>query len=130
LGTSATKTSLKLLAQASKGDRLLQQGMAEYIKGMIEELLGEMPSIVEKLLARRVINGWIVVNSLEVEMAEHTPTDPKKLELLDRSINRANKRHLEAISELVRVRRLQAPKLLSQALRRGDWRGVNDWSIP
>jgi hypothetical protein len=50
--------------------------------------------------------------------------------LSDAQGSRPNKRHLEAISELVRVRRLQVPKLFSEALREGGMCGANNWLIP
>ena len=60
---------------------------------------------------RRVSNGWIAVHALELELTVRPPTDARSREALDKSLRRAQRRYLEAIRELARVRRLQAPRL-------------------
>jgi hypothetical protein len=54
------------------------------------------------------------VQALEVELAAHTPEDSEWHDFLDRLITRAQKRLTEAAHELMRIRRLQAPKTLAQ----------------
>jgi hypothetical protein len=66
------------------------------------------------LLVRRVVNGWVAVHALELEQSVRPPLDAKSREYLDRALGRAQKRYTEAIRELARVRRLQAPRLLAQ----------------
>ena len=72
------------------------------------ELLGESSGVLEKLLARRV------VHALELELTVRPPLDARDRAHLDAALTRAHKRYAEAIRELARVRRLQAPKILAQ----------------
>ena len=77
-------------------------------------MLGENPSILEQLLVRRVINDWIAVNALELELASKNPLDYSSRGDLDKAMTLAHKRYTQAINELMRVRRLQETRLLAQ----------------
>lgn len=70
--------------------------------------------MLERLLARRVVNGWLAVHALELELTVRPPLDARDRAHLDAALTRAHKRYAEAIRELARVRRLQAPKILAQ----------------
>jgi hypothetical protein len=77
-------------------------------------LLGATPTVLERLLARRVVNGWLLVHTLELELTLRPPSDTRDRAHLDATLSRAQKRYTEAIRELARVRRLQAPQILAQ----------------
>jgi hypothetical protein len=65
---------------------------------------------------RRVVNGWLAVHLLELELTVRAPTDLKAREHLDRALTRAQKRFAEAVRELARVRALGAPALVTRLL--------------
>lgn len=111
LGRQATR---QLVIKASGGDPVWEAGIAEQVDAIRDELLGAEPSILEQLLVRRVVNGWIATHALELELTLRPPNDPKARDHLDRALTRAQKRYTEAIRELARVRRLQAPAILAQ----------------
>ena len=67
-----------------------------------------------ELLVRRVVNGWLAVHALELELTVRAPVDARDRAHLDVALSRAQKRYTEAIRELARVRRLQAPAILAQ----------------
>jgi hypothetical protein len=114
LGDLGDEATNQLIANAAGSDVVLKAELAEQVKELQAELLGEQPSVLERLLVRRVLNGWITVQALEVELAAHTPEDSEWHDFLDRLITRAQKRLTEAAHELMRIRRLQAPKTLAQ----------------
>lgn len=117
LGDLGHEATLQLLSRLASKDPVWKASLVEHLKELMAELLGEDPSVLEKLLVRRVVSGWIAVHMLEVEYASVSPDRPIKLESLDKAISRAQRRYTEAIHELASVRRLQAPKILSQIAR-------------
>jgi hypothetical protein len=111
LGRQATR---QLVWKASGSDRAWEVGIAQKANALHAELLGENPSVLERLLARRVVNGWLAVHALELELTLRPPSDARDRAHLDAALTRAQKRYAEAIRELARVRRLQAPAILAQ----------------
>jgi hypothetical protein len=100
IGRQATR---QLLSKASGGDPVWEAGIIEKVKALRAELLGDSPSVLEELLVRRVVNGWITTHALELEMTLSWPNDPKARDYLDRALTRAQKRLTDAIRELARV---------------------------
>ena len=111
LGRQATR---QLVWTASGGDRVWEAGITEKVAALLRELSGPNPSVLETLLARRVVNGWVAVHALELELTVRPPLDVRSREHLDRALTRAQKRMTEATRELARVRKLQAPTILAQ----------------
>ncbi len=111
LGRQATR---ELIHKAAAGDRVWKAGITEKANTLRDELLGEKPSVLEKLLVRRVVNGWIAVHALELELTLRPPVNARDRAHLDAALTRAQKRFTEALRELARVRRLQAPRILAQ----------------
>ncbi|WP_439622036.1 hypothetical protein [Gemmata sp.] len=111
LGVQATH---QLVHMAAAGDVVWMAGIAEKVSALIDELLGEKPTVLEVLLARRVINGWLATHALELELAVRPPAVPRDRAHLDAALSRAQKRLTEAVRELARVRKLQAPVILAQ----------------
>lgn len=111
LGKQATR---QLVWRACGGDPAWEAGIAEKANALHAELLGATPGVLEKLLARRVVNGWLATHALELELTVRPPLDARERAHLDAALTRAHKRYAEAIRELARVRRLQAPQILAQ----------------
>lgn len=111
LGNQATH---QLIHKAASSDPVWRAGMTEKAEAIRKEFLGQNPTILEQLLVRRIVNGWIATHTLELELSVRPPADLRSKEHLDRALTRAQKRMTEAIGELARVRRLQAPRVLAQ----------------
>jgi hypothetical protein len=114
VGDLARQATFKLIERAAGGDPVWGVGLNEKVDALRRELLGETPSVLEELLVRRVVNGWVAVHALELELAVRPPLDSRSREHLDRSLSRAQRRYVEAIRELARVRRLALPVVLTQ----------------
>jgi hypothetical protein len=69
---------------------------------------------LEQLLVRRVINGWITTNALELELTLRSPTNSVDRERLYKALSRAQKQFTEAARELARLRQLRAPAILAR----------------
>ena len=78
-------------------------GITEKAEAMRRELLGANPSLLDQLLTRRVVNGWVAVYALELELTVRTPTDARTRGFLDRALSRAQKRRTDAARELART---------------------------
>jgi len=111
LGQQATR---QLVHKAAGGDPVLATGLTEKAVALRAQLLGDAPSVLEDLLVRRVVNGWLTVHLLELELTVRPPADLKAREHLDKALTRAQKRFAEAVRELARVRALGAPALVTQ----------------
>ncbi|QJW92542.1 hypothetical protein [Frigoriglobus tundricola] len=114
LGNLGRQATRQLIVKAAGGDPVWVAGLTAKANDLRDELLGEKPSVLEELLVRRVVNGWLATHALELELTLRPPADAKEREYLDRALSRAQKRMTEAARELARVRRLRAPALLAQ----------------
>lgn len=111
LGRQATR---QLIWQAAGGDPVWEVGITEKANALRASLLGDKPTVLEELLVRRVVNGWVATHALELELTVRPPTIPRDREHLDKALTRAQKRFSEAVRELARVRQLKAPAILAQ----------------
>jgi hypothetical protein len=111
LGRQATH---QLVHAAGGGDPVWKAGIAEKANALRQELLGDRPTVLEEVLARRVVNGWLATHALELELTVRPPAAPRDRAHLDAALSRAQKRLSEAVRELARVRKLQAPTILAQ----------------
>lgn len=109
LGCQATEA---LLTHVAEGDPVSGVAVREHVKDVVAELLGDNPSVLDRLLARRVIHGWIAVNTLQLELAVRPPDAMDLRDHLDKALSRVQRRYIQAIHEFARVRRLPASKKL------------------
>ena len=61
------------------GDPVWRAGLIREANRVLDELLGESPTVLERLLARRVQVAWLTVAWLELESAGRPPRDPGAL---------------------------------------------------
>ncbi len=111
LGQQATR---QLIRAAAGADPVWAAGITEKADALRRDLLGPNPSALDDLLARRVVNGWVAVHALELELAVRPPADRRAWDYLDRALTRAQKRMADAARELTRVRRLTLPAILTR----------------
>ena len=111
LGRQATR---QLVRKAAGGDAVWEAGIAEKADALRRQLVGEKPTALEELLVRRVVNGWLAVHTIELELTLRPPVEARDRAHLDAALSRAQRRMTEAVGELARVRRLQAPTILAR----------------
>ena len=100
----------------SAGQPLMQEAIQERMRQMRSEIAGENPTPLERLLAERVVAGWLLVEVLEglISAQYHRNAGksacvpPGYILQMSRILESATRRYLAAIRELVRVRKLQA----------------------
>jgi hypothetical protein len=111
LGEQATR---RLVRRAAGRDPVWVAAIIEKAEAIRRELIGDNPTILDEILAQRVVNGWIATHALELELALRPPSDPASRRDLDRALSQAQKRLTDAARELARVRRLRLPVVVAQ----------------
>jgi len=114
IGNVGAEAARLLIADATAGDVVWKTAIDAKMLALSRELDGAGESLLEKLLIRRVLNGWLAVHLLEIRQTARPPAQIKEREYLDRAVSRAQKRFTEAITGLARVRRLKLPVVLAQ----------------
>lgn len=114
MGDLAWQATQKLISSACGRDPVWIEAVGQRVAELRAELEGANPTVLERLLVRRVLNGWVAVHALELELSVRTPRDPRAREHLEKSVGRAQKRMTSAVTELARVRRLQTPAVLAK----------------
>lgn len=114
IGNVGAQAARQFIADATAGDVVWKTAIEAKILEISRELGGAGDSMLEKLLIRRVLNGWLAVHLLEIRQTARPPAQIKEREYLDRAVSRAQKRYTEAITALARIRRLKLPVVLAQ----------------
>jgi hypothetical protein len=84
--------------------------MRRQLAAMREEIAGEDPSPLEKLLTERVVATWIEVQIFDSFCAQNLrKAHTRQGDYLQRHLDRAHRRHLSAIRTLAQVRKLMRP---------------------
>jgi hypothetical protein len=112
IGDLGRQASHQLIWRVAKSDPVLKAGLQAKLADLWAELAGDNPTALETLLVRRVLNGWLLTHAAEIELA--LATDPKLQDRLDRLLARSQRRMTQAVGELARVRRLQAPAVFAR----------------
>ncbi|QDU23913.1 hypothetical protein [Urbifossiella limnaea] len=115
LGDIGQQATRQLIRAAAANDPVWEAGITEKVAALRRELLGPNPTALDDLLVRRVVNGWVAVHALELELAVRPPGERKARDYLDRALTRAQKRMTDAARELARLRRLSVPAVLTRA---------------
>ena len=104
-----------LVKTISAGKPLMEEALQECMHQMRSEIAGENPTPLEVLLTERVVAGWLLVEVLEGLIAAQYQRDvtahrvpPAHVIQQSRIVESATRRHLAAIRERARVRKLQA----------------------
>jgi hypothetical protein len=112
VGNIGRQATAKLVSRAAGGDPVWEAGLVAKANALREELLGAEPTVLEQLLVRRVVNGWVATHALELELILRPPAEARDRAHLDRALSRAQRRMTEAVHELARVRKLALPAVL------------------
>jgi hypothetical protein len=116
LGDLGQECTLVLLERATSGDPVRKVGILQKVQNFMAELLGDNLTVLDKLLARQVVNDWIAFYTLELEAAANKTEPVPRLEYLDKALSRAHRRYLQSLRELAHVQKLQSG-FLKRALR-------------
>jgi hypothetical protein len=114
IGDLGEQSTRHLVRRAAGRDPVWVAAITEKAEALRRELLGDNPTALEGILARRVVNSWVMTHALELELSLRLPSDPSSRRDLDRALTRAQKRLTDAARELTRVRCLNLPVVFAQ----------------
>ena len=110
----ARRAERMLVKTISAGEPLMQETLKTRLDHMRGEIAGERPTPLERLLAERVVAGWLLVEVLEGLIAAQYQrgvkgprVGPAYIVQMSKILESATRRHLAAIQTLARVRKLQ-----------------------
>ncbi len=112
MGDLGSQAARLLVARVAKADPVMWAALNAKVQALRAELEGDKPSVLEVLLVRRVVNSWLLTHAVEAELT--VASDPRAMDKLDRLLARTQRRLGEAVRDLARVRKLQAPRLLAR----------------
>jgi len=99
---------IKLLANT---DLFTQECLLRQAARRREELLGDNPTPIERHLAERIVATWLQVQHAEVQMGRSEGASEQQLNFLHKRLESAQKQHLAAIDQLVKVREAAKTKI-------------------
>ena len=110
----ARRAERMLVKTISAGEPLMQETLKARLDHMRGEIAGEHPTPLERVLAERVVAGWLLVEVLEALIAAQYGRDvkgrrvgPDYILQMSKILESATRRHFAAIQTLARVRKLQ-----------------------
>jgi hypothetical protein len=110
-GDLAAQAEGALIRLAAGSNLLLSESLIRKLAALKEELGGESPSPLERLLIERVTACWLQVAYYDTLLAQARESSPARLKMLQGLQDAAHRRHLSAIKTLATVRKLLRPPL-------------------
>lgn len=116
IGVTLRAAQQLLVTQCCGKNLLARESLLRDLERLRAELAGPNPTPVESLLVERVVCGWLHLAHLEMAVAAATDSwasssCASNFMALNRAVDRAQRRYLEAIKALAQVRRLALPAL-------------------
>ncbi len=95
-----------LISKIARDDWLIREIYVEELNRLRAELLGPAPTVIERLLAERIVIGWLEVHTAEYQLAV---TNSESRSHWQQQVDHAHRRFLSALRLLAAVRRLPRP---------------------
>lgn len=111
LGDLAQTTRANLLKITSDGNLLRREAQSQRMTDLADEIAGPQASVLERLLAERIVIAGVQLNICEICLAQKSDIPLTVGDYFQRCIDRAQRRYLNAIKTLAQVRKLGLPAL-------------------
>jgi hypothetical protein len=108
-GDLAAQAEASLILLAAGPNLLLAESLQRKLRALKDELGGESPSPLDRLLVERVVMTWLQVNYFDGLLAQAKGASEAQAKLLQRMQDAAHRRHLAAVKTLATVRKLLKP---------------------
>lgn len=112
VGDVAYQAEASTVSMLAGRNEVVEDAIRRKLKGLKQELAGESPSPLERLLVDRVAACWLLLAHAENKYAEVMKERSVSFDLSEyhqRRCDRAQRRYLAAIKALAQVRRLLVP---------------------
>jgi len=108
-GDLASHAEASLILLAAGPNLLMAESLQRKLKSMKQELGGESPSPLERLLIERATATWLQVNYYDALLAQAKGANEGRLKVLQAQQDAAHRRYLAALKTLATVRKLLTP---------------------
>ena len=110
-GDLAAQAEASLILLAAGNNLLLAESLQRKLKALKDELGGESPSPLDRLLVERATATWLQVNYFDGLLAQAKGANEAQARMLQRHQDAAHRRHLTAVKTLATVRKLLKPAI-------------------
>jgi hypothetical protein len=108
-GDLAAQAEASLILLAAGKNFLLAESLQRKLKALKEELGGESPSPLDRLLVERAIMTWLQTAYFDGLLAQAKGASEAQVKMLQQMQDAAHRRHLSAVKTLATVRKLLKP---------------------
>jgi len=108
-GDLAAQAEASLILLAAGKNLLLAESLQHKLRALKDELGGESPSPLERLLVERTTATWLQVSYFDGLWAQAKGASEAQAKMLQRQQDAAHRRHLTAVKTLATVRKLLTP---------------------
>jgi hypothetical protein len=108
-GDLAAQAEASLILLAAGKNLLLAESLQRKLWALKDELGGESPSPLERLLVERTTATWLQVSYFDGLLAQAKGASETQAKMLQRQQDAAHRRHLTAVKTLATVRKLLRP---------------------
>src|SRR5262245_39739305 len=115
-GDLAAQAEASLILLAAGKNLLLAESLQRKLKALKDELGGESPSPLDRLLVERTTATWLQVSYFDGLAAQSAAATEARLKLILKAQDAAHRRHLTALKTLAAVRKLPRPATSPVAL--------------
>ena len=99
----------KWIALLTGDNACVRESIVIRVDELRNDLLGDDPSSLERLLVERIVTSWLMVRYFDTAMVLATQGIPApQVRFMDEQLQRAQRRHTGAIKALAEVRKLMA----------------------
>jgi hypothetical protein len=106
VGDMAAHAEAAWVELIGRGDRLLGEAMTREADRLRDELRGDRPTPVERMLVDQIVVSHLELRYLQVRAAEAPGTTAGQVASATRRLDSAQRRHLAALKSLETLRRL------------------------
>jgi hypothetical protein len=108
-GDLAVQAEASLILLAAGKNLLLAESLQRKLKALKDELGGESPSPLDRLLVERVVTTWLQTAYFDGLLAQARGASEAQAKMLQRQQDAAHRRHFTAVKTLATVRKLLKP---------------------
>ena len=103
----AGEAERSLVKRLTGGDPVVREALPVRLKTMRKELAGSDPSVLERLLAERIVACWLQLQHAEIIYAQNLGSmNITQSEYHQRRLDKLHRRYLSAIKALAQIRRM------------------------